>query len=1258
MAAAPGRQAPEIFLPPTQTQNLLWARSSRSAQDQVGKALMKNLLYSSTAEFPEAERLSGGKIMVVEDEWLLAQGLKENLQDLGYEVTGVADNAAAALKLAAEQPPDLVLMDIMLKGSLDGIETARQLRHDFQIPVVFLTAYTDAQTLGRAKLVEPYGYILKPFEVRELRSAIEIALYKHQAEKRLQHLNQVLRAIRSIGQLIIQEKNQERLIQQACQLLTEGRSYATAWIALLDGEGLITSVAAAGRDYSLNHASSLLQKGILPPCGLQAMEQPGLVVVEDLAASCADCFWWVEDEGRGALVTRLSYQNIDYGVVGVQLPSTLTRDEEEMILFRELAGDLSFALYKIDLESREQQARQAHLASEANYRRIVETANEGIWTVDREIHTMYVNQLLAQTLGYSREEMQGRPVTDFLFPEDLADFHERIERRNRGKYEQRLRRRDGSELWTIVSVRALKDEAGKFQGSFAMLTDITERKKAEEALIAAKDEWERTFDAVPDLIAILDKEQTILNLNQGMAARLGVTKEEVRGRKCYEVVHGLMGPPAFCPFILLLGNRQSHTAEVFEERLGAFLQVSVSPLFDQEEDLWGCVHVIRDITERKQAEGAQREQFLFLETLIDTIPNPIFYKDTRGKYLGCNRAFEKYLGVPRNNIVGKTAHDLAPQELADKYHQKDLELFQQPGEQAYEARVKFADGSLREVLFYKASFPKADGAIGGLVGVMLDITQRKQTEEALKKSQSQQQAILDNIPDLAWLKDTGGRYIAANEPFGQTCGVRPRDLVGKTDLDLWPRELAEKYRHDDREVMRTAKQRRLEEPIIDTTGRISQIETIKSPFYSDQGEIMGTCGIARDITQRKQTEEELRRAHQEIEQLFESIPFMMIGLSPDGSILQWNPEAEKVLWPESRPRAGERLEDYCSSWDWDKVRRGMAKCQETGLPTRSEDIRYQRPDGKDGFLGITFSPIRGEYDRIMGLILLGHDITERRLLEAQLAQAQKLESIGQLAAGIAHEINTPIQYVGDNTRFLKDAMGDLWGLMQEYGQALEAVAGGEEIGKVRQALAEAEAQADLTYLMTEIPKAIEQSLEGVDRVAKIVRAMKDFSHPGTGEKTAVNINLAIENTIMVARNEWKYVAELVTGLDPGLPLVSCLPDEFNQVLLNLIINAAHAIGEVVGGGGDKGKIAISTRQDGDWAEIRVQDSGTGIPEKIRPKIFDPFFTTKQVGKGTGQGLAIAHSVIVDKHGGTICCETEMGQGTTFIIRLPLESPAA
>ena len=174
-------------------------------------------------------------------------------------------------------------------------------------------------------------------------------------------------------------------------------------------------------------------------------------------------------------------------------------------------------------------------------------------------------------------------------------------------------------------------------------------------------------------------------------------------------------------------------------------------------------------------------------------------------------------------------------------------------------------------------------------------------------------------------------------------------------------------------------------------------------------------------------------------------------------------------------------------------------------------------------------------------------------------------------------------------------------------------------------------------------------------MAKIVRSMKEFSHPGGEEKQAVDFNRAVESTLTVSRNEWKYVAETITELDPDLPLVHCLPADCNQVILNLIVNAAHAIADKMEKeGGEKGTIAVGTRRDGEWIELRVTDTGTGIPEPIRPKIFDPFFTTKAVGRGTGQGLAIAHSIVTEKHGGMITFETETGRGTTFIVRLPIQ----
>ena len=256
--------------------------------------------------------------------------------------------------------------------------------------------------------------------------------------------------------------------------------------------------------------------------------------------------------------------------------------------------------------------------------------------------------------------------------------------------------------------------------------------------------------------------------------------------------------------------------------------------------------------------------------------------------------------------------------------------------------------------------------------------------------------------------------------------------------------------------------------------------------------------------------------------------------------------------------------------------------------------------------------------------------------------------------GIAHEINTPAQYAGDNVRFLEEAFRGLERVMELYEALRNRLKAGEAIEDLVAEIEAAVEDTDLDYARQEAPKAIQQSLEGIRRISKIVLAMKEFSHPGPNVKTETDLNKAIESTVTVARNEWKYVADVVTNLDPCLPLVPCLPGEVNQVVLNMIINAAHAIAEKQAYGSDrKGTITISTLALNGLAEISISDTGSGIPENIRSKIFDPFFTTKEVGKGTGQGLAISHSVIVDKHGGAISFESEPDGGTTFFVRLPL-----
>jgi PAS domain S-box-containing protein len=311
---------------------------------------------------------------------------------------------------------------------------------------------------------------------------------------------------------------------------------------------------------------------------------------------------------------------------------------------------------------------------------------------------------------------------------------------------------------------------------------------------------------------------------------------------------------------------------------------------------------------------------------------------------------------------------------------------------------------------------------------------------------------------------------------------------------------------------------------------------------------------------------------------------------------------------------------------------------------------------KDGTLmeeEATISPVRGASGQIGSFVAVKRDVTEQKALEAQLAQAQKLESIGQLAAGIAHEINTPTQYVGDNTRFFKDSFGDLSRLLAQLIEVTRAARSGPIPTELLDDLDQAIDRADLDFLLEEIPRAIDQSLEGVGRVSRIVRAMKEFSHPST-EKTLIDLNAAIQSTIDVASNEWKYVASVVTEFDEKLPSVACVPGEFNQVILNMVVNAAHAIADVVGDGAErKGTITIRTGHGSEWAEIVIADSGAGMSEDVKRRIFDPFFTTKQVGRGTGQGLSIAHAVVVQKHGGSISVESQPGRGTAFTIRLPL-----
>ncbi len=394
--------------------------------------------------------------------------------------------------------------------------------------------------------------------------------------------------------------------------------------------------------------------------------------------------------------------------------------------------------------------------------------------------------------------------------------------------------------------------------------------------------------------------------------------------------------------------------------------------------------------------------------------------------------------------------------------------------------------------------------------------------------------------------------------------------------------------------------------------------------------------------------------------IFENSPEGIFQIAPDGSFLTANPALAGIYGFASPKELMEQLTNVHQLYlDPSRLAEFQRRMEQERI-VREFESEIKCKDGSKKWISETackVTKLDGSPLYYQGFVvdISGQKLAqqERNLMEVHLRQAQKLESVGQLAAGIAHEINTPIQYIGDNIRFVLESFSDLTGLLAECQKFATAIQSNKVTPDMLAAIESFSQKTDLAYLSKEIPSAAQQSLDGVAHVANIVRAMKEFSHPGSTQKVPIDLNHAIETTLTVARTEWKYIADVVTDFDPALPPIPCLPGDINQVILNLVVNAAHAIGDVVKKTeGAKGAIKISTKLDGNWAEIRISDTGTGIPEEVRHRIFEPFFTTKEVGKGTGQGLAIARSTVVSKHGGQLYFESIMGKGTTFIVRLP------
>ncbi len=902
-----------------------------------------------------------------------------------------------------------------------------------------------------------------------------------------------------------------------------------------------------------------------------------------------------------------------------------------------------------------QSLKNSDTASRDDFQLILNAIVEGVCGLDAAGKATFCNEALLQMTGHQADELVGKSVHQLLhhsradgtkYPSEECVFTKAFERGQPvhivGEF---LWRKDGTSFPADYWAHPLQSTSSP---TVAVVTvqDITENLRAQDVLVQSEEKFRRILASIPDVAWTSDQDGRTVYISPKVATMWGFTKEEV----CTGGAHmwiGRIHPEDFGrvsrAFRNLFENQKPFDEEYrIRRKDDAWIWVHDRATGTREEG--GVLYadgVLTDITDRKQVEAELRSQTAFLEAQTNSTIDGMLVVDGRGQRLMQNQRLGELFDIPAHLLADKDDRNMLKYVVTkikdpDSFLKRVNYLYRHPDETSRD-EIELNNGTILDR--YTSPVVDKNGFYYGRIWTFRDITERKRNEDVLK----QLSTTVDQSPVSVVITDPQGNISYVNRKFTEATGYTREEVLGKNprflnagvgspDLyrNLWSTILqGEEWRG---ELCNRKK-----------NGEIFWEAVAISPIMNARGTITHFLSIKEDITERRRAEKEVRLTKASVETASDSV----FWIDPHARVVYANQAACRSLGYTREELLSLTIPDFAplvpqAAWGrfWNDMKSGGSMTLETQHKTKK---------GRIFPVEVTANYL--EFDGQEYSFAFARDITERRELESQLRHAQKLEGVGQLAAGIAHEINTPTQFVTDNLTFLRDSWKTTRELLEGY-RAVIRNAGPMLSPDVTAALAAAEKNCDFGFIETEVPLAIDQGLEGARRVAKIVRAMKEFSHPDSADKTAANLNQAIESTITVARNEWKYVAEIATEFDENLPAVVCYPGDINQVVLNLIVNAAHAIKGTVKDG-EKGKITIRTRTHGEFAEISVSDTGTGIPDAIRTRVFDPFFTTKEVGKGTGQGLALAHTVVVKKHHGRIWFETQMGQGTTFFMELPM-----
>ena len=889
-------------------------------------------------------------------------------------------------------------------------------------------------------------------------------------------------------------------------------------------------------------------------------------------------------------------------------------------------------------------------------------------------------------------------------------------------WEGRLMGKDGSAIWVQgYATPEVVPQEGILWDGILLTSDRRSGESpaaAPESENLTTSEEERNFRAMFkqtfQLMGLLDSEGILLEANDTALEFIDRQREDVVGQPLWETPWFKISQEARQRVKEAIAQAlQGNFIRYEQEILGAndrtiTIDFSLKPVFNEAQEVVTLIPEARDITDLVETRQALQDSERILRAILDNTPVPIYLKDLQGRIILSNITHQRSLNCSESELLGKTDYELLSQATADEVRQNDRKVLEAGVSLEMEEKIPQGE-QIRTYLSIKFPLCTEDGQPYAVGGISTDITDRKQAEEELAKyKQHLEELVEQRTRDLQTANEELQRTqwelerifnfsldilaVVNQEGYFEKISPAVTKILGYTPEEFLEIPFVDLLHPDDREAATQEFNRLMEtqEPTFDFVNRLLGKDgkyrwlAWNATPATTEGMVYG---VARDITAVKEAEEALQEEQERFRATFKQAPVGIAHVGVDGNFLRLNQKFCDIVGYTQTEMPSMRFQDLTHPEDWPNNSEYMRQLLAGEIDTFSLEKRHLHKEGFAVWVNATVSLVREASGDPKYFIAIIQDISDRKQAElalqeseaqlrqkadelqstleelqqtqTQLVQSEKMSGLGQLVAGIAHEINNPVNFIYGNLEHLTEYATDLLELVQQYQ---------EEYTEPSEDLEELIEEKDVDFLAEDLPKMLDSMQIGAKRIRDIVKSLRTFSRMDEAEVKAVDLHEGIDSTLTILHNRLKFKSDRpgihVVREYGEIPPVECYPGQLNQVFMNLFGNAIDALDEYSQEHPQqckesRGEIHIATElREQERVVVRIRDNGPGIPEDVQQKIFDPFFTTKPVGKGTGMGLAISYQIITEKHQGNLQYSSHPGEGTEFVIEIPLHQKQA